>query len=121
MPKKPKGIDTHHLCWYRKAWSSKSYGDQVRNHWYMKVEIPRDGLHTYIHNTIPFIPVPSVKVLKKVYATLQDLDSVGALYRTDDIETRLQMAIYLFEEAPKTRKALKRQLSLVRNYQTRPP
>lgn len=118
MGKKLKRLDTHHLCWYRKAWTT-SYAHQVREHWYMKVTIPRDGLHIYIHNNLECIPVPSQKVLKKAWTMLLDLESAGALYKDDPIETRLEIAALLFEEAPATRKAFKRQLGLVRSY--RPP
>lgn len=118
MAKRPKRLDTHHLCWYRKAWAS-GYAHRIREHWYMKVDIPKDGLHAYIHHNLESIPVPSTKALKKAYDTLVALEFAGALFSDDDIEKRLQIALLMFEEAPETHRALKRQLYLVHNY--RPP
>ena len=108
-----KVTDTHHILWYRRNYS-KGWAKKLRDHWYCKVEIPRDTLHRQIHYEVAHIPVPRVISMKGALEQLALLERFGGISRDDSIEKRLLVLMALFDCAePKTYKALKEQYNVV--------
>ena len=108
--------NAHHLLWQRKHWNI-GYIHKLREHWYMRVEIPKDTLHRYIHENMEEIPTPNAVSAKIMLEMLDLLEERGFITPYDDIEKRLAV---LLELTPYNefcmRVAVKKQLRLVRNY-----
>lgn len=109
-------VNTHHLCWPRKAWNS-GYAHALRQHWYFCVEIPANTLHRQIHEEIHGIPVPDGRAAKVAYEQVELLEKRGALHPEASIETRLSLLIAIFDcfEQP-TADGFKHQLRIVRRF-----
>ena len=109
---KRKTTDCHHLVWYKRDYS-KGWAKRLRDHWYLRVEIPRNTLHRQIHYEVAHIPVPRVISIKNALYQLQILEKHGGIHRDDGIERRLLVLCALFEcIEPKTYDALKKQYDI---------
>ena len=116
-----KAEDRHHLCYMGKRWKH-GYCKALRNHWYMIIKIPKNTLHSYIHHCLQNIPPPKDNGAKEAYATLFTLERMGEIRETDSIERRLTLLIALFNLSdPLTADAFKKQLSIVRQFYSKPP
>lgn len=106
--------DTHHLLYPRRDWNCHDLTKAMRSHWYLKVEIPTDTLHSEIHRIVKEIPVPSCRLLSDARRQLDLIYSFGAISNSDPIERRLTLLYSLFEcSAPDTAEALKAELQVV--------
>lgn len=104
--------DTHHLLWYKKDYS-KGWAKRLRDHWYCRVEIPRDTLHREIHSQTTHVPVPRVLSIKDALFQLGNLERYGGITHNDPIEKRLRVLMALFDCCePATYDALKKQLDI---------
>jgi len=108
--------NAHHLLWQRKHWNI-GYIHKLREHWYMRVSIPKDTLHKYIHENMEEIPTPNTVSAKIMLEMLDLLAQTGFITPLDDIEKRLLVLLDLipYDESD-MRMAIKKQLRLVRNY-----
>ena len=108
--------NAHHLLWQRKHWNI-GYIHKLREHWYMRVSIPKDTLHKYIHENMEEIPTPNAVSAKIMLEMLDFLAQTGFITPLDDIEKRLMVLLDLipYDESD-MRIAIKKQLRLVRNY-----
>lgn len=108
-----KKTDRHHLVWYKREYS-KGWAKRLRDHWYLRTEIPRDTLHRRIHYEVSHIPVPRVISIKSALEQLDLLERFGGINREDDIEKRLLVLCALFDCCePKTYEALRKQYEVV--------
>ncbi len=108
-----KKTDRHHILWYRKEYS-KGWAKRLRDHWYLRIEIPRDTLHRQIHYEVAHIPVPRVISIKNAIEQLTLLEKFGGITRKDNLEKRLLVLLALFDCAePATHNALKKQYDIV--------
>ena len=116
MKKARSNLDTHHLFWTRRAWS-KGKARPLRDFWYCRIKIPRQGLHRHIHEEVCKIPVPDYYLCEDCLKQLQLLDKAHAIHEDDPIEKRLQILICCLDtgDSP-TAEALKRQLEAVTTY-----
>lgn len=104
--------DTHHLLWYKRDYS-KGWAKRLRDHWYCRVDIPRDTLHKEIHNQVSYVPVPGACAIKDALFHLNLLERFGGIGPNDPIEKRLQVLMALFDCCePATYNALKKQLDI---------
>lgn len=109
--------DCHHLLWYKREYS-KGWAKRIRDHWYCRVDIPRDTLHREIHNQVVHIPVPKVLSIKDALYQLELLERFGGISKDDDIEKRLKVLMALFDCCePATHRALEKQYQVVCEYQ----
>lgn len=114
-------LDRHHLLWCRKDWNT-GYAHALREHWYLRMTIPKSALHVPIHESVPNIPVPTSSSAKEAYAQLTLLETYGAIHKSDPIEKRLKLLIALFDcQEPETAEALKKQLRVVQEYNKKAP
>lgn len=112
--------DCHHILWQKNKWKQGSIR-KLRDHYYCKIYIPRNTLHRYIHQDIVEIPVPREMDAKAALWHLDYLERFGAISDKDPFEKRLIVLIALFEcVAQPTADALKKQLDLVREFNTKP-
>ena len=111
----------HHLLWPRTDWAI-GYAKELRQHWYLVVEIPMHTLHAAIHRDIYGIPPIEGAKAKEVLKQLKLLEKQGVIKKTDSIVKRLTVLIALSDcLAPATTEALKEQLSIVLSfYQNKP-
>lgn len=111
----------HHLLWPRVEWSTGSV-KELRQFWYLVVEIPKDSLHRVIHDELSGIPPIDGSNAKKILKILKILSTEGIIHHDDPIEKRLAILISLSNYlSPETVKALKEQLSIVRNFRNAEP
>lgn len=104
--------DTHHILWYKRDYS-KGWAKRLRDHWYCRVDIPRDTLHREIHHQVEHVPVPRVQNIKDALFQLDLLERFGGISPDDPIEKRLKVLMALFDCCePATHKALKKQLDI---------
>lgn len=108
-----KTTDTHHILWYKRDYS-KGWAKRIHDHWYCRVEIPRNTLHREIHNEVAHIPVPRVVSIKDALYQLQLLEQYGGISSKDSIEKRVKVLMALFDGCePKTYEALKKQYDVI--------
>lgn len=104
--------DTHHLLWYKRDYS-KGWAKRLRDHWYCRVDIPRDTLHREIHNQVRYVPVPRIFIIKEALYQLNLLERFGGISPNDPIEKRLRVLMALFDCCePATYNALLKQLDV---------
>lgn len=116
-----KKTDRHHLLWYKREYS-KGWAKRLRDHWYLRIEIPRDTLHHQIHYEVAHIPVPRVISIKGALEQLNLLERFGGISSNDNIEKRLMVLLALFEcSEPATHAALKKQYDIVCEFYKRAP
>ena len=109
-------FDKHHLLWCRRDWRT-GYAHALREHWYLRMVIPKNTLHARIHESIANIPVPTGVSAREAYTQLMNLETYGAIHKNDPIEKRLKLLIALFDcQEPETAYALKQQLRIVQEY-----
>lgn len=113
-PKTP--YDKHHLCFIGRKWSN-GWLQVFRQYWYCVIYIPRDTLHREIHENLATIPAPKPENAREALEQLRILERYGAIHEGDDIETRLQILIMLFDYIePRTVDGFRKQLEIVREY-----
>lgn len=109
----------HHLFYIRRSWNTKK-PKQLRAYYYCIISIPV-SLHDRIHAEVKDVPVPKASSIDSALDQLDYLSWYGAIKPTDNIEKRLGVLIALFEcIEPKTAKALKQQLKIVREFYRAP-
>lgn len=113
MGRKEKKTNHHHLCWPKKSWSI-GYAWALRNHWYLRIEMPRDK-HDALHRKLDGIPAPKGNSAKEAYEQLELLTRYHAIHNDDSLEKRLELLINLFTycDAP-TARAFKKHLNILR-------
>lgn len=110
--------DTHHICFQGRHWE-QGYAKLLREHWYMKVEIPQMTLHRLIHSKIHDVPCPEGKDCKRAYLKLEEMDRNGLLDRYAYVEERIQFLIDCWgDTCPATVAILKWQQDIVRKFYT---
>ena len=110
-------LDRHHLFYQRRHYSGVL--SELRNFEYCIVPIPKNTLHSMIHEFIGDIPTPKPVNARDALKHLRMLYNYGAITNDDDIERRLVILIALFEcVEPSTVNALRQQLSIVREYKS---
>lgn len=108
-----KKTDRHHLLWYKREYN-KGWAKRLRDHWYLRIEIPRDTLHRRIHYEVAHIPVPRVIAIKGALEQLNLLEKFGGISPNDGIEKRLMVLLAVFDCCePATYNALKKQYDIV--------
>ena len=113
--------DSHHCLWPRADYS-KGYAKVLRQYWYFIVKVPRETVHSAIHQEIGCVPVPPGGVAKEAYKHLIMLENYGVLHPDDPIERRLELLASLFDYAYQpTADALRKQKEIVHRFSKRPP
>lgn len=113
-------FDKHHIFYIRRKWR-RGILNQLRQHPYCVVLIPRDTLHLYIHSNLAAVPVARGCIVKEVLFHLKVLNEYGAIGLDDPIEKRLLVLTALFDCADQaTADALKEQLRLVHEFKKAP-
>lgn len=115
--RKPRtNLDTHHIFWTRRSWNHGPARD-LRDFWYCKIQIPREGLHHHIHEEVFKIPVPCSGLIEDCLLQLQMLEKANAIHDDDPIKKRLEILICCLDtgDSP-TAEALKAQLEAVKAY-----
>lgn len=108
--------DTHHICYQARHWKT-SYAKLLREHWYMKVEIPQMTLHRLIHSKIHDIPCPEGKDCKRAYLELIRREEEGLLSEYDRVEDRIDFLIEMWKETcPATTAILQWQRDVVAKF-----
>ena len=109
--------DLHHMLWTRNMWHY-GYAHAVREHWWFKVYLPQLTIHKYIHEDVPFIPVPDQKDLKHVYEQLRVLESINPeLMESMKPSKRLKWLIaVLGNDCEKTIAALRLEIEILEEY-----
>lgn len=116
-----KATDCHHILWYKKEYS-KGWAKRLRDHWYCRLEIPRDTLHRQIHHEVAHIPVPRVISIKSALQQLEILERFGGISADDTIDKRLKVLMAIFDCCePATHNALKKQLDVVCKFYHKSP
>lgn len=112
------GYNRHHLLWPRTDWDT-GYAKELRNHWYLIVEIPMGTVHQAIHREVYSIPPVKGEKAKSILQQLKLLEKRGILKKDDSIEKRLTILIALADYlSPETVAALKEQLYVVQRFQS---
>lgn len=115
-----RATDCHHLLFQGRHWQRGVFR-VLRQHHYCKVRIPRETLHKEIHHQLTDVPVPKSINAIEALKHLEYLENFGAIHETDSIERRLIVLISLFDGVePNTALALKRQLTIVRDFYNKP-
>lgn len=110
----PKAFDAHHLLWEKRMYSH-GYARALREHPWLRIYIPRDTLHRWIHHNMRCIPVPDGKDARKCFELLMRMERAGELDYKADILERLDFLIeHLTSEA--TVEGLKQQRNLITLY-----
>lgn len=65
----------------------------------MKVPIPKDTLHKWIHQAVFEVPIPSELVCQQAYKEIDMLYEFGAISDSDNIVKRLVLLIFILEYA----------------------
>lgn len=108
--------DTHHICYQARHWKN-GYAKLLREHWYMKVEIPQMTLHRLIHSKIHDIPCPEGKDCKRAYLELIRREEEGLLSEYDRVEDRIDFLIEMWKETcPATTAILQWQRDIVAKF-----
>lgn len=108
--------DTHHICYQARHWKN-GYAKLLREHWYMKVEIPQMTLHRLIHSKIHDIPCPEGKDCKRAYLELIRREEEGLLSEYDSVEDRIDFLIEIWKETcPATTAILQWQRDVVAKF-----
>lgn len=108
-----KRVDRHHILWYHSEYD-RGWAKRLRDHWYLKVEIPKDTLHRQIHHEVVHIPVPRAISIKAALDQLEMLNKFGGISGEDSLEKRLLVLLAIFEcIEPNTYNALKKQYDVV--------
>lgn len=108
--------DTHHICYQARHWKT-GYAKLLREHWYMKVEIPQMTLHRLIHSKIHDIPCPEGKDCKRAYLELIRREEEGLLSEYDRVEDRIDFLIEMWKETcPATTAILQWQRDVVAKF-----
>lgn len=104
------------LCYPKSGWC-RGYAKALRDHWYLKVIVPKYTLHSEIHRRVSCIPVPRGQSAREAYEQLMMLEHYGALAHYDTMEKRLELLIALFDcvEQP-TAEAFRKQLQIAREF-----
>lgn len=114
--------DTHHILYTKRGWN-RGYNKELRNHWYMRVIIPKNTLHKRIHNELKSITPPRGLSSKFALQHLAYLEGYGVLHPEDSLEKRLTVLIALFDGGTEvdTIRDLKAQLAIATKFYHRPP
>lgn len=117
MEKKDKiDYDTHHLLWPRHIWRC-GHMKELRNFWYLNVEVPKNSLHGLIHSQMSGIFPASQESAQSVLNALRLIESYGSLNKEDPIQKRLSLLIALFDSIENATAAdLAEQLEIVQTY-----
>jgi len=111
----------HHLLWPRTDWRN-GYAKELRNHWYLIVEIPMDTMHQAIHKEIVGIPVVDGVKAKSILQQLKLLERRNVIRSDDSIEKRLTILVALADcLSPETVEALKQQLCVAQRFHMNEP
>ena len=115
--RKSEREDIHHLLYIRKGWS-KGYNRELRNHWYMRVIIPKVTLHKQIHTQLEWITPPRGSSSRFALEHLAYLEKYGAIHSEDSIVQRLKVIIALFDGGAdvETINDLKKQLEIATEF-----
>lgn len=109
-------MNKHHLLWPRTDWAI-GYAKELRQHWYLVVDIPMNTMHQAIHREIYGIPPVDGSKAKDILQQLKLLEKQGVLKKNDSIVKRLTVLIALSDcLAPDTTEALKEQLSIATQF-----
>lgn len=110
--------DAHHLLFFRRLWIQGHYQRLLREHWYCKVDIPRNTLHKAIHTMFPSgIPVPDSITARRVYETLLYYEDKKIIRKSDSPAIRSGILAYIFRnEDLEVYNALKEQYDLINGY-----
>lgn len=113
--------DRHHLMWVGKKWHGY-WASKLRLYPWFIVPIPKCTLHFQIHQEMSGIPVPSEPHCREAYEVVIDLEKRGALSPSASVETRIELLIGLFDYVePATARALKQELTIVKQFYSKPP
>lgn len=108
--------DKHHILWPRSLWST-GYLKELRQHWYLIVDIPTETVHKTIHREMYGVPPANGEVTKDIVTHLKILERQGVLSKEDSIVRRLTIITALCDcIAPKTASALKQQLEIASQF-----
>lgn len=112
-----KAFDCHHLLWEKRMYS-QGYARSLREHPWLRIYIPRDTLHRWIHHNMRCIPVPDGKDARKCFELLMRMERVGELDYNANIFVRLNFLIeHLVSED--TVNALKKQRQVISEFYSR--
>lgn len=110
------GCDCHHLLYQRRFWDS-GYGKMLRNHPYLKIDIPIATLHAEIHRELFNIPRPKDEELRRAYFVMNVLLECQHISLDDPYYKRLDFLIDIWEKTePKTADALKKEREIIYNF-----
>lgn len=90
-------FNLHHILWIRRKWDKASWSHKLRNHPYMKVSIPKDTLHKWIHQAVYEVPIPREIICQKAYEEIERLYKFGAISDNDNIIKRLDLLIFILK------------------------
>ena len=110
--------NNHHILYCRKNWSC-GHAKKLRNHPFMQVELPAEGLHSKIHANLDAVPVPDLRQCKEAIQILHILEKKNALNRHADIFTKINLLLNIWNNTANmkpTCDALKVQLKIAEDY-----
>ena len=113
-PVNNKVLNCHHLLWGKQMYS-QGYCHALREHPWLRIYMPRDTLHRYIHHSMTCIPVPDGKDARKTFEYLMRLERAGKLDYNANIFERLDFLIDQLK-TPSTVEALQKQRQIVLNF-----
>ena len=118
--KQPEEWNVHHILWQARFWNT-GWAEKVRRLEYLRVQLPKDSLHSTIHNKIADVPKPNGQQCKKAYWAILDGLHDGTLSLDDPLVKRLDflMSIWTFDKCPRTYLALRWQEDIVLAHQAR--
>lgn len=109
-------INTHHILWQKRHWD-RGWALRLRNHPYCKIDIPKDTLHRFIHESVIDIPVPTGPECKNAYIAITSWIDGGFASMDDDLSERCRKIAMCFRaSSPSTYNALIKQKQIADEY-----
>ena len=108
----------HHLLFFAKSWTSRGhYALLLREMPYFSYYLPVKELHNNLHAmTRSGVPLPDGLAITAAYRFVTAGIESGQLSEHDSLPARLTLLMQLFEGAPRTQDALRRQLEIVTTF-----
>ena len=116
---RPGKRDLHHILFQRLHWT-EPWAKRLREHRYMRIRVPRDTLHDYIHDKLHDVPVPNEDICEATYLELERLKELGVIdIYHDSFEERLDFLIGFWKQYDNmsfTLEAVRFQARLLKKY-----
>lgn len=96
--RRASGCNLHHILFQGQYWHN-GYANLLREHPYLKKEIPAGTLHVWIHSRIHDVPRPNGDDCKRAYNELRRREQCGLIdLKHDTLEQRIDFLIEMWQD-----------------------